>query len=91
MAKSKLVGFVSAVSLTLSAANIAHAAAPPVPTVSPAASRYVIYFSPHDEADTFLLDTFTGREWQEIENDKTHAMFFGEVSVRGISQRPTSY
>ena len=37
---------------------------PPTPQPSTSQGRYVIVFSPLARADTFLLDTQTGRVWQ---------------------------
>jgi len=60
----------------------------PVATRSNKSGRYTIYFSPHVAADTYLLDTYTGREWQIFKDAKTNNTFFGEVSVRTISEVP---
>ena len=64
---------------------------PPVPGKLPIAGRYTIYFSPQSRSDQFLVDTLTGRVWEQYTNSDTGDEFFGEISVRGISERPASY
>ena len=46
-------------------ATSSNAAADASPTPAPQVGRFVIYHSPHVEADTVLLDTATGDSWRQ--------------------------
>ena len=54
---------------------VRHAPSPLTPT----SGRYILVFSPHVRADTFLLDTIGGSTWQMV-TDKDGNLVFQEVA-----------
>jgi len=44
--------------------------------------RYQLFFSPHARADTYLVDTETGKVWQQVEGEEKQT-FFQRVPVEG--------
>ncbi len=52
----------------------------PAPVASAVSDRYRIYYSPRIRADTFLVDTITGKTWVMAE-DKDKRTLFQAVTV----------